>query len=173
MTIKESFKDDIEEGQRLRGWIANAYAQIEFLLDDLILRCRAFPEYVADTAKFPHSATERVCCVRKILQKDGPLTPFAADLRSVVDRFGERHDTRNLLAHGFCEYLFTPSGDAGLRFQKWHRQKKDRDYAPLIRTFRLTDLLAERDSLVALSEEALHLLKRVHAHFGWAALPDR
>ena len=36
MPIKQSFIADIEEGQRLRGWITNAYAQIEFQLGDLI-----------------------------------------------------------------------------------------------------------------------------------------
>jgi hypothetical protein len=33
-------------------------------------------------------------------------------------------------------------------------------------------LLAERDSLGALSEEALHLFRRMHRHFGWIARPD-
>jgi hypothetical protein len=60
MSIKESLRADIEEGQRLRGWITNAYAQIEFLLGDLILRCREFPEYAGDTATFTHSAPKRV-----------------------------------------------------------------------------------------------------------------
>jgi hypothetical protein len=171
MPIKESFEADIEEGQRLRGWITNAYAQIEFLLGDLILRCRAFPEYKLETASFTHSAPKRARQVRRMLQKAGPLNPFAAELTSIIDRFEERHETRNLLAHGFCEYLHTPSGDAGLQFQKWHRQD-DRDDARLIRCFRLPDLLAERDSLVALSHEALHLFWRMHRHFGWIARPD-
>jgi hypothetical protein len=114
MPINESFKKDIEEGQRLRGWIANAYAQIEFLLGDLLLRCREFPEYAAETASFTHSAPKRVRQVRKMLEKEGRLTSFAAELTSIIDRFEERHETRNLLAHGFCEYLVTPTGDAAL-----------------------------------------------------------
>ncbi|WP_157235008.1 hypothetical protein [Methylosinus sp. LW4] len=168
MSIKDSFEADIEEGQRLRGWIANAYAQIEFLLGDLILRCRAFPEYEAETATFSHSAPKRVRQVRRMLEKAGALDAFAVDLTSIIDRFEERHETRNLLAHGFCEYLCTPSGDAGLQFQKWHRQE-DRDDARLIRCFRLPDLAAEENSLVALSHEALCLFQRMHRHFGWEA----
>jgi hypothetical protein len=42
-TPPQGWEDAINEGQRLRGWIANSYAQIEYLLGDLILRCRAFP----------------------------------------------------------------------------------------------------------------------------------
>ena len=172
MTIKASIMADIEEGQRLRGWITNAYAQIEFLLGDLILRCRAFPEYDADTAAFTHSAPKRVRLVRQMLEKTGALSRFAVELTSIVDRFEERHEVRNLLAHGYCEYLHTPSGDAGLQFQKWHRQG-DRDDARLIRLFRLPDLLAERDSLVALSDETLRFFVQMHIHFGWTARPDR
>jgi len=171
MPIKESYEADIEEGQRLRGWIANAYAQIEFLLGDLILRCRAFPEYEVETGSFTHSAVKRVRQVRRMLQKAGRLEPFAAELTSIIDRFEERHETRNLLAHGFCTYLCTPSGDAGLQFQKWHRQD-DRDDARLIRCFRLPDLAIEEDSLVALSGEASRLFQRMHRHFGWEARPD-
>jgi len=99
----ESFKADIEEGQRLRGWITNAYAQIEFLLGDLILRCREFPEYAVETATFTHSAPKRVRQVRQMLEKQGALTPFAPELTSIIDRFEKKHETRNLLAHGFCE----------------------------------------------------------------------
>jgi hypothetical protein len=171
MPINESFEADIEEGQRLRGWITNAYAQIEFLLGDLILRCRAFPEYGTETASFTHSAPKRARQVRRMLQKAGALKPFAAELTSIIVRFEERHETRNLLAHGFCTYLCTPGGDAGLQFQKWHRQD-DRDDAQLIRCFRLPDLVAERDSLVALSEEALQLFSRIHGYFDWTARPD-
>ena len=171
MPIDESIKADIEEGQRLRGWITNGYAQIEFLLGDLILRCRAFPEYRAETATFTHSAVKRARQVRRMLQKEGCLKPFAAELTLIIDRFEERHETRNLLAHGYCEYLHTAIGDAGLQFQKWHRQD-DRDDARLIRCFRLPDLVAERDSLVALSGEALDLFMRMHSHFGWKARPD-
>ncbi len=81
MDVPEHFKADIDEGQRLRGWIANAYAQIEYLLDDLILRCRAFPEYDTETSnKLTRSTAKRVRRVRSMLARAGPLSPFAADL---------------------------------------------------------------------------------------------
>lgn len=172
MLISEAFKADIQEGQRFRGWIANAYAQIEFLLGDLIVRCREFPEYDTDTKKkLTHSAAKRVRLVRSILEKPGPLSPFAAELISIVDRFEERHETRNLLAHGFCTYLHTSSGDAAFEFKKWHRQD-DRNDTKLIRTFRLSDLKSERENFVSLSQEALQLFKRMHQHFGWKGRLD-
>ena len=57
--ISEAIRNELEEGQRLRGWIVNAYAQVEYLLGDLILRCRAFPEYEEQTRTFTHSAPTR------------------------------------------------------------------------------------------------------------------
>jgi hypothetical protein len=170
MQINESFKTDIEEGQRLRGWITNAYAQIEFLLGDLILRCRAFPEYRLETASFTHSAPKRARQVRRMLQKAGALNPFAAELTSILDRFEERRETRNLFAHGFCVYVYTPDGDAGLQFQMFHRQD-GRDEAR-IKCYRFSDLESEKSSLVALSDEAMRLFNRMHKHFGWNAQLD-
>jgi hypothetical protein len=168
--ISESFIAHIEDGQRLRGWIANAYAQIEFLLGDLILRCRTFPEYEIETARFPHTAVERAGRVRRMLQKDGCLRPFATELASILDRFDERRETRNLFAHGFCVYVYTPDGDAGLRFQMFHRHA-GRDEVR-IEYYRFSDLDSEKISLVALSEEAIRLFIRIHKHFGWNAQLD-
>jgi hypothetical protein len=164
---------NIEEGQNLRGWIANSYAQIEFVLGDLILRCRAFPEYTEEAAsRFSDGAADLVKKIRRMLNKSGPLSPYAADLISIIERFEKGHETRNLLAHGFCEYIYTPTGDAGFRFQKWHRQP-DRDNARLIRQFRLSDLRAEKDAFVNLSQDAMALFIRIHADFGWIALNDK
>jgi hypothetical protein len=87
MTITDSIKTAIEEGQCLRGWISNAYTQKEFLLGDLARRCRAFPEYAAETATFTHSASKRIAKARRKLKKAGPLSPYAADLTSIVERF--------------------------------------------------------------------------------------
>jgi hypothetical protein len=33
-------------------------------------------------------------------------------------------------------------------------------------------MVAEKDSFVALSDEALRLFKRMHGHFGWMARAD-
>ena len=163
--------DDTDEGQRLRGWITNSYAQIEFLLGDLIVRCREFSEYQLHTGTLPYGGSGRVKKVRLILKKNGPLDRFTDRLLTVINRFDEGHDIRNLLAHGFCVYLHTSNGDAASQFQKWHRQP-DRDDAQLIRTFRLSDMASEKKEFVSLANEALCLFKEIHDHFGWSARPD-
>ena len=94
MPIPESFEAFIEEGQRLRGWITNAYAQIEFQLGDLILRCKGSP-YKIETATFTHSATKRASKVRNMAQKAGPLIrlPAICFQSSTALRKGMKHAT--------------------------------------------------------------------------------
>ena len=169
--VPKQFRIDIEEGQRLRGWITNSYAQIEFMLGDFILRCAQFAEYAEHTKTLPHGAPDRVKRVRAIVNKNGPAARFSNELKQILDQFEARHETRNLLAHGFCEYLYTPDGDAALQFQKWHRQPSRND-ARLIRQFRLSEMQTEMESFSKMAQDAMVLFQKIHTHFGWAARPD-
>jgi hypothetical protein len=163
----------IEEATQQRGWISNAYAQVEYLLGDLIIRCRQFPEYAEQTAMFTHSATKRVAKLRAMLNIEGPLSVYAGPIAQVLDAFSANHDIRNLLAHGFCIFHFTPTGDAGLEFQKFERGDVNNGQEPdiLIRqTFRLIDLEYFRTQFVAQSQNALELFAQVHFDLGWGEL---
>jgi hypothetical protein len=91
-------------------------------------------------------------------------------LVSIADRFEQGHETRNLLSHGFCEFVFTKAGKTGFYFQKFHRQP-GRDEARLARTLTPDAMQQEADTFVALADEALKLFVRIHAHFGWIGLP--
>lgn len=173
--VPDAVKAEIDEGQRLRGWIANSYAQIEYLLGDLIFRCRAFSEYNLHTKTMPHDANSRVKKIRAILRACGPLDLFAESLTIILDRFEQGHETRNLLVHGFCTYLRTPSGDTALQFEKWHRQPSQddvsrRDDVRLKRQFRLSTMRNEMDSFVELADDAVRLIREIHQHFGWTGL---
>jgi hypothetical protein len=163
----------IEEATHHRGWISNSYAQIEFLLGDLIMRCRLFPEYADQTATFTHSAPKRVAKVRAMLNVDGPLTPYTAAISEVLDPFEANHEIRNLLAHGFCEFQFTATGDAGLVFRKFERGGVHNGQEPDIlmrRTFRLVDMRYHREQFVAQAQHALGVFAKVHFDFGWGDL---
>ncbi len=170
----------IEEGTHQRGWISNSYAQIEYLLGDLIIRCRAFPEYAEQTAIFTHSAPKRVKKVRSMLEIEGALTPYATEIVQVLDAFEANHEIRNLLAHGFCEFHHTPDNDAGFVFRKFERgdvqNGQDADIA-IQRTFRLIDLQYHREQFVHQAQRALEVFSHVHHELGWgdldpATLPD-
>lgn len=161
----------IAAGTEHRGWIANAFAQIEFLLGDLIVRCRAFPQYNLHTQTVSHSAAKRVTKVRAILAIEGPLSPFAETLEPLLAAFSANQEVRNLLAHGYCEFHHTPTGDAGFYFRKFDRanaEETDNDAAMLEKTFRLVDLEYHRVQMIALSENAMDLISNMHVVMGWA-----
>lgn len=165
MTPSNEHQDVIEEGQRLRGWIANAYAQIEFFLGDVIVRGLAMPEYMEMSRTLPHGSPDRIKRVRRMLECTGFFSDYHDDLIAILDEFEDHHETRNLLAHGFCEFLYTDDGDCGLQFRKWHRMPERQD-AQLIRTFRLVDLEYEKTIIIELSKRALILFFRIHDRLG-------
>ena len=157
----------IEEGQRLRGWIANGYAQIEYLLGDAIVRGLVLPEYAGLGSGLPHGAPDRIKRVRRLLQVQGFFSEFGDEIEGILREFELHHETRNLLAHGFCSFHYTATGDCGLEFRKWHRAP-DRHDARLTRTFRIADLLREKDDIQQLSQRALTLFARIHARLSLA-----
>lgn len=167
----EEIQSILVEATEYRGWIANSFAQIEFLLGDLIVRCREFPQYELHTATISHSAAKRVTKVRAILAIEGPLSSFSDILEPLLTAFSENQGVRNLLAHGYCELHYTPTGDAGLHFRKFDRTMADEtgnDAALLEKTFRLVDLEYHRDQLIALSEDVMNSISNLHVAMGWA-----
>ena len=162
----------IEKGTLCRGWISNSYAQIEFLLGDLIVRCRQFPSYDAHTATVSHSAAKRASKVRRMLEIDGPLKQFESDLNNVLNNFEKNHDLRNLLAHGFCTFLHTPDGDSGFMFRKFDRPLEDEgaDHVLTQELFRLVDLEYHRAQLVAQAQHALNIFQAIHEALGWGEI---
>lgn len=160
----------IEQAMQHRGWIANSYAQIEYLLGDLIGRCREFPDYAAHTGHVTHSAARRIKKVRAMLALGGPLDPFSENLAALLDDFEASDQVRNLLAHGFCTFHHTPTGDAGLTFRKFDRdaaQDAEDEFALIERTFRLINLEYHKVQLIAQADEALRLFAEIHDAFGW------
>jgi hypothetical protein len=164
----------LNDGMNHRGWIANSYAQIEFLLGDLIVRCREFAQYAAYTETVSHSAARRVAKVRHILAIEGPLTQFAGGLGNILDGFEQHQDVRNLLAHGFCTFLHTPDEDAGFLFRKFDRPPADADIADdhvlTEQLFRLINLEYHRVQLVAQAQNALHVFGSIHDTLGWGEI---
>ena len=161
----------IAAGTEHRGWIANSFAQIEFLLGDLIVRCRTFTEYDQHTQTVSHSAAKRVTKVRSILAIEGPLSLFSETLEPLLAAFSANQEVRNLLAHGYCEFHHTPVGDAGFYFRKFDRAKAEEtgnDAAMLEKTFRLVDLEYHRVQMIALSQNAMDLISNLHVAMGWA-----
>lgn len=159
----------MEEGTRLRGWISNSYANIEFLLGDFIHRCRLLDAY-RDAAKgFSHSAPQRVAAVRGIIARPGPLDPFVASIARMLDRFIENHELRNLLAHGYCQFIATPNGEVGFRHMLFIRDRSGGGRDDLLWTLdvSLSEMRAHADRLTGLAEDGHKLFWLIHHTLGW------
>ena len=154
----------IEEGQRLRGWIANGYAQVEYLLGDIIIRSHALDEYKDVKERLPHRPEKRIAMVRKLLEVDGYFSRHKTEIGWLIETFEFHQQTRHLLVHGFCTAHHTPSGDFGLEFRKWHREGASD--VEIKKTFRLTDLEYERAQFTHAAERALSLAHKIHVELG-------
>lgn len=107
-----------------------------------------------------------------MLAIDGPLSPYSHELGEVLTAFEANHDVRNLLAHGFCVFHHTPTGDAGFVFRKFERgdASKDEEADMLVqRTFRLVDMHYHKEQLAALAQRAVEVFAKIHAELGWVA----
>ncbi|HSM53239.1 MAG TPA: hypothetical protein VK839_03580, partial [Erythrobacter sp.] len=106
--LANELKDAIEEGQRLRGWIANGYSQAEYLFGDLIIRSHGLPEYEAIKGRLPHRPERRIQKVRQILEIEGYFSQHKEEIDWLLAAFEHHQDVRHLLAHGFCTAYHTP-----------------------------------------------------------------
>lgn len=154
----------IEEAQRLRGWIANAYAQIEYLMGDIIMESMQISEYAELNGRLPHGAPKRITRVRKILAIEGHFSKFCEEIESIIYEFEKYHEIRNLLAHGFCTIFHTPDSDVGFEYRKWHRS--DDCDTEIVRMFRIVELDYHKNQLVHVSERALGLSREIHGDLG-------
>jgi hypothetical protein len=150
-----------------RGWLANSFAQIEYLLGDLIKRCRAFAEYDLHTKTIPHDSSTRARKVRLILSKQGPLHSEQGVLVPLLSSFESMHETRHLLTHGFCEFHHTSTGEHGLFFQKFHRLP-DGAEAMMRRTLTPAVLEFESQKARQLAGSFLEAILAIHQRFGWS-----
>jgi hypothetical protein len=147
----------VEEGQRLRGWIANGYAQVEYLLGDIIVRSHDMDEYGALKERLPHRPEKRIAKVEEILEVDGYFSKHRKEIEWLIHAFEFHQQTRHLLVHGFCTAYHTPNGDFGLQFRKWHRDGNND--TEIKKTFRLIDLEYERAQFTHVAERALSLAR--------------
>lgn len=164
---RQLIEEEIDEAQRLRGWFVNSYAQIEYLLGSFIVTSIGMAEYASLGTDLPHRPKGRIERVRSIATIDGPLRNYADFMLYIVNRFEGWEETRNLLAHGFCEFVFTAEGDRGMRFQKWHREKgKWKPDLKMTRDFRIDDLQKSVREITDISRQAVLNLNGIQQQFG-------
>lgn len=89
----------------LRSAILWSYSHIEQRLTDLAIRCSHSPEYRDIREKPPFSSGARITYLRKVLETEGPLSPYASLGRAILDRYERSRVIRNRMAHADMEVL--------------------------------------------------------------------
>jgi hypothetical protein len=83
-----------------RGATILAFAQVEWFLAKIILEAKAYDQYCAVDLSFSQDAEKRATTVKKLLNVQGPFSPYADDLRRTINKVMEYVELRNFAAHG-------------------------------------------------------------------------
>lgn len=160
----------IEECQRLRGWLVNSFAQVEFLLGDLPCRAWELPEYVHMRGPVSIVAKNRLAQTRSLLEAPGPLAAYATRLLPVLDRFERNDRARNFLAHGFCSFDVVPrTGEMAMRFRCYVPRKGGEP--ELLELYMLpNELAAAREQWVGIAEQVIEACHEIYLRFGLEAV---
>jgi hypothetical protein len=156
----------IEEVQRVRGWYLSSYAQIEYLLGAFVAVSLGMPEYEALGTDVPHQIAKRIERVQKIAASHGPLSNYEFFIEYILKRFSERSEIRNLLAHGYSEYVCTDRDNWVMRFRKWHRERaQPGKILVLQRDFTLEEFKREAREIGVLAKEVVNSLANIEGQF--------
>ena len=99
--MTEDGKDELMcRAHFLRGAIISSYAQVEFLLTDLTMRCRSLPAYAEISPRFPYKLTTKITRTKELVEANGPLSAYANDVLALVDRISGYEELRHFIAHG-------------------------------------------------------------------------
>jgi hypothetical protein len=83
-----------------RGAILLAFAQVEWFLAKLIVEASKYEQYQAIDLSFSQDAEKRAERVKKILNVDGPFSPYSQKLTKTIDEIMGFVQLRTMSAHG-------------------------------------------------------------------------
>jgi hypothetical protein len=115
----------VEEMIAARGWITNSYAQVEFLLADIIVKCRQFRENEdLNNLQLPFGIDGRVNRIRDLCTRL-PLNAHADNLLPLLDRLMELEDARHFFTHGFMSvHIEKGTGRVGMHLRRYVQPKR-------------------------------------------------
>lgn len=105
-----------ERGIYLRGLFIQRYAAVEFSVTHLLIMCRQHPAYNS-LGDLPFKLPSKLKRLVTILGMDGPVKPFAGELRSMVDLFVQLEADRHFLAHGLMATRLNDQGKRIIAFR--------------------------------------------------------
>ncbi|MDP3736501.1 MAG: hypothetical protein Q8R02_03870 [Hyphomonadaceae bacterium] len=150
-----------------RGAIVNAYAQVEFMLADLVARCRQLPDYASEISKLPYGVEARAKAIKKLCAMAGPLNQFQNDLVPIADKLLALEEDRHFLTHGFAICEHDKQGNVRLVFRRFVPRSGD-EWTPAHRNFTPDELKHLQQTTTVFVSTALETFRRVHVELGFA-----
>jgi hypothetical protein len=105
-------KSLVDEALYLRGRIVAAYAQVEFLLADLVVKL---------DIKFPYLIETRIKAVKRIADRPG-YEVYEAELETVCEELLKYDDLRHFMTHGFMRMDMDRKGNHQFEFLRYVRE---------------------------------------------------
>jgi hypothetical protein len=106
-----------------RGAILIAFAQVEWFLAKVIVEASNFDQYKAIDFSFSQDAEKRAERVKKILNVDGPFSPYSGTLIKAIDEVMTHIPLRTMSAHGLMVRPDTFELSARLHFRMYRMFK--------------------------------------------------
>ncbi len=154
----EHVLDALEEAQRLRGWIASGYAQIEYLLRDIILKAFAMAAYKNLVVKIPRNADGLIKVVKTIVEASGYFLRHQTEILWILSELELHRDKRNMFAHGYLTIVHTPNREVGFQFRKWNKNGVEE-----ITTIQLIEFQYLKSQTTHASERTAILCRNIHS----------
>ena len=93
-----------------RGAVIQAWAHVEFMATDLVMRAKRLPEYAAADLAFKYRFEGRIAELKRLLTHPGPLDSHKAAILEHLDGMDRFETHRHFMAHGLMT-VRTPGDD--------------------------------------------------------------
>jgi hypothetical protein len=165
--FRERFAPIIEQMTCDRGWIVNCYAQVEFLIADIIVKSRKFPEYQHLIAgPVPFGINRRSEVIRKLCES-GPLHAHRDTVLPLVDRLLKLEETRHFFTHGFLSVHIERGGKRlGMHLRRYVPPKKGELETRSELLVFPEQMAEERRRWLVYAQTAVELLRKVYDELG-------
>jgi hypothetical protein len=145
-----------------RGATILAFAQVEWFLARIILEAKEFDQYAGVDLSFSQDAEKRATVVKKLLNVDGPFSPYADDLRKAIDNVMKYGELRNFSAHGLI--VRPDPGDTSLSsklYFRMYRMLKGEKLDAVHREFTLKEYTDEQADLTKAARNFHNIMKKI------------
>jgi len=154
---------ELENVQRLRGWIIDCFARSEYLLTDFGNRCLALPELEGIYTSFPGDFKKKVNRIKAIFQTISPSIVLNFD-KILTDLLAD-YEARNVLCHGFVIGVRGDNSSQCYRFLKWDRDAAG--YDQVVMDFTVDQMFAVADRLGSAASQLFEAFRSEYEVRGW------